>query len=266
MEFIRNIISSLAILLLILHGYLILGEKHFNFTFKNYYKIYNLLLLPCFVSSIIGLLLDLMMYNYLDYFLIMSSVWSVILIIASFFKDNEHKILYIKKGTFSVSTEIELIAADFESSYYEAKSYIQTEINNETKYIIFSGIAPKETDSFYVNYTEDRKNPNILIAGTFKNEKTTLSSWLDFIITMSVIVMMVYGYSQATIYGIKNGFPIPEDSPFKFVAIGAAYFIFHFGSRKLRYGTDSFTKFWYFVSLICYIIVLVVYIAMLFGY
>ena len=266
MENVIGILGSISFLGLIINIYLLLSEIRLNFIFSNYYKLLKLDLLITFISGLLMITLSYTLYNYFDYIIILSTVWSFIyLILLLFNNNNEGNVILLKASEFSVYSDLDIVGiSPYVISLYNVKNVLKTKLNDKDTYIVFSGTSINENNDVYVKYLETNED-GILKGISYKYRKNNLLSLIDLVTVWFVILTMVYGYFGTFKAALAYGLPLPSDSPFKYIGIGCGFFIFHFGYRSTKNGKDSFTKFWHFVSLIAYVICAITVLIILFS-
>lgn len=276
MENVRMIIGGLGGLLFLLQMYILMGSKHFKFTFINSNKLYSYLGYISLLLSIIAIMIGEYLYNKLDLLLILVIIFNVFnIIVKAIFKFMKKKntqndeFISVKSGEYEISSDISVMGFDMidNSVIMSAKSIMKLRKENKETFILFQITPPKDNKNIVMSVKKCKENNfEYYLCTSYMYEERSLIDWLGFLFNIYVILVFVYGCIRImnlyfTIDGIVN-----NDNILSFAAIPVGYFLFNFGFKSTKNGKDGFNKFFHYLFGLLYIIVTIEVVVIWFVY
>ncbi len=254
------LITIIGVSMLVFQFYFLIDKKHFLLTFKYSNIIIKVLLFLSFIFGLASIILALLYKDItlprevvfvLGGLIVVFSLLSLLSKALWNKNSNKYDIVLLQKDEYKIVSTSSLVGG-----IEMVRNYLVTTINGEEKTILFNGIAPKGDKDIYIKYYVSDEDKDVLVANTYMNAKPTKFEVFDFILTMYVLGLFIYGlYSMCSYSG---GFPIPEkiniSFPYNGCPLGIGYFIFRFAFLSTKNGENSFVKFLHYIFMIFYLL------------
>jgi len=255
MENLRIVISVIAGIIFIFQWYALMGKKHTKFMLINHNKIWIISARVSLILSIICIVLSYLIYDKVDFFmLIISTINSIIIlttILGKIFIKNKKspEIIKVKAGKYEIVSDLEIKSNDM----HKVSNYMKINDENGEKFVIFNGVPP-ELEKNIVLYCMKTEEGYYICNTYMYEEKKKFTDILNIIFNYYIIVTLTYGGSLVTNNYLNN---VKSDDSFQFIAIPIVFIIFRHGFKSTKFAKDSYTKFWHLVFGTFYILTLI---------
>ena len=249
------IISSISIIAYIFHWYILMGTKHFEYTFKNQNRLFLNSLYISVLLSICAIIIVKYQYNEIDPLMMLISIFGIsAILIKIIFKGKKNKldkeIIEIKKDDYEIISEVDTLGVET----YTVNSYMKLKRDYKDSIVIFNITPPNEKKDLIMEVEKHiEKDIEYYLCTNYMYKKIKKLEWINLLFNIYVALYFVYGY---TVIATKDFYIMHQqlsDENGGFIAGPILYLLGNFGFKTTRNGGDSFTKFIHFICGIMYI-------------